>query len=180
MDLRQAQNRINQFLNELDNTRERDTLLIAKEARALIVRRIQNTGKDYNQKQLGKYSNNPLPLFWYDDVLSSSQKKQAKKLQKQKGGVSYKDARKIAGRRTDFVDLTFTGKMWAGTVALIESADANSVTAVIKGRNKETQDKLNYNSKRYGNVLRLTKNEQFQIEKARLDRINNLLKVYFG
>jgi hypothetical protein len=179
MDLKQAQRNINNFLNELDNNRENDTLLIAKEARALIVRRVQNTGKDYRDKQMGTYSTNPLPLFYYDQILSKSQQLAAKKLQKIKGGVSYKDARKIAGRRTNFVDLTFSGAMWAGTVAIIDSQTPNSVTATITGRTQETRDKLEYNSIRYGNVLRLTDEEERQLEKARLDRINSLLGRYF-
>ena len=178
MDVQEFNKRIKQVINTLDSTRDRDVLLLAKEARALIVRRIQNEGEDVNNKPLGNYSTNPLPDFYYDSILTSTQKKKFRRERKKKGrGLSYKEVRDLAGRQTKVVDLTFTGKMWANTVAILEESTPNKSTATITGKTIDTLNKLGWASDRYGNVLRLTKNEQTQIENARIERLINVIKT---
>ena len=177
MDVKSFNNKIQLLIRELDNNRDKETLLLAKEARALIVRRIQNEGKDANNKNLGSYSNNPLPSFFYDDILSTAQERKLRKEKSKKGrDLSYKEVRKLAGRQTGYVDLTFSGDMWKGTVALLEESTPNTSTATIKGKTLDVAKKLGYNSDRYGNILRVTKNEQTQLEQARLDRLIGTIK----
>lgn len=176
MDINKLRTSISKLIAELDSTRERDTLLIAKEARALIVRRIQKDGKDAAGKSFGKYSNNPLPTFFYDNILTNSQKNKVRaKARKEGRSLSYKEVRETTGRQTRFVDMTFTGDMWKGTVAIIESQDRDSVTAAITGKTKDVLLKLGYNSARYGNILKLSEDELKKINLAALNRIERII-----
>lgn len=74
----------------------------------------------------------------------------------------YKKKRKKAGRQTDHVDLTFSrgGAGMFGSTGLVLNEMKNGVaTASIAGRDEFTQDKLNWNSERYGDVLGASKEE---------------------
>lgn len=68
----------------------------------------------------------------------------------------YKKKRRKAGRQTEHVDLTFTrgGAGMFGSTGLVKQEMKGAVAiAVVAGRDGFTQDKLDWNSERYGDVL---------------------------
>lgn len=70
------------------------------------------------------------------------------------------------GRNKGFTDLDFTGDMWNNTGTIISTGGRDGFEATIAGRTKETQEKLDANTDRYGNVLAQSDQE---VEELQLD-----------
>lgn len=77
-------------------------------------------------------------------------------------------ARKIKlGRYRGHIDLQLTTRMWSSTgVVEKEVKGKGGFVVTIAARDQENQDKLDYNSDRYGNVLEQSKSE---VEELRID-----------
>lgn len=78
----------------------------------------------------------------------------------------YKKKREKRGRQTAFVDLTFTrgGAGMFGSTGLVLEEEANGIVKVsVGGRDEFTQNKLDWNSERYGDVLAPSKEEEAAI-----------------
>lgn len=73
---------------------------------------------------------------------------------------SYSKQRSRKGRQTRFVDLSYSGRMWANThVRTIRRRPFGTIVRV-EGRNIDTKNKIRYNTNRYGvNILELTEKE---------------------
>lgn len=68
----------------------------------------------------------------------------------------YKKKRKKSGRQTDHVDLTYSrggAGMFGSTGLVLQEMKGGVATASVAGRDPFTQDKLEWNSDRYGDVL---------------------------
>ena len=156
--------------------RQSDAILIGKESLALVRRRIQNTGEDSFGSDFEGYSDNPLPPFFFiGKSVNASGENRVRRAQKEGTGLSYKEFRQANNRRTDIVDLTFTGAMWREMDVFIQSNENTSTTVSIKPRTERSRKVAAFNSERYGNILRMSKNEISTIRKANLDRV---LKIF--
>ncbi len=105
---------------------------VALNGAAMVKDRIVNTGVNASGQSLGRYSDNPLPAFFFKDkwlnaggkrLFDLKTKKQDREKNKQAGkkvgknkrlddlekGISYKDWREANNRPTDHVTLSFTG-----------------------------------------------------------------------
>ncbi len=105
----------------------------AMNATGLIVNRIQERGLIAEEATLGIYTSEP-----------------------------YKKKRKDKGRQTEYVDLTFTrgGAGMFGSTGIVEEVNDVGISRVkVAGRDGFTQNKLDWNSDRYGDVLDLTTGE---------------------
>ena len=68
----------------------------------------------------------------------------------------YKKKRKKAGRQTEHVDLTYTrggAGMLGSTGLVLQEMNEGVALARVAGRDSFTQDKLDWNSDRYGDIL---------------------------
>jgi hypothetical protein len=165
--------------NDLIAERPNETLLIAKEALALIRRRIQTEGEDLNGSQLGHYSDMPLPAFYFDNKSINASGAKAVAAAKKKGvGLSYKDFRRANNLPTDKVTLTFSGAMWREMDVQLTENNPNKTTAVIEPRTARSRQVALYNSERYGNILGLSKDEIKTLRIANLNRIKKSLNKY--
>jgi hypothetical protein len=117
-----------------------NTLLMAKESLALIRLRIQNTGIDADGASLGVYS------------------------------VAYEKRREFFNLRTDIVDLTATGGMWRETDVDLVGTEDGIVVAIARGQTDRAKDLLEFNSERYGDLLRLSPQETDFVVTAFLER----------
>lgn len=72
----------------------------------------------------------------------------------------YKQFRELHGRQTGFVDFTLSGRMWNNVKLVSDRAELNSGVAVIKATEELQQKKLEGNTKRRGEILGLSKNEE--------------------
>lgn len=126
--------RLEKFNTSLEVQLPKQTATQATNLAALIVHRVQEQGLNAREEQLGVYTS-----------------------------PQYKKKREKAGRQTEYVDLTYTrggAGMFGSTGIVSESNDNGLVTVVVAGRDQFTQDKLDWNSARYGDVLAPTIGEE--------------------
>jgi len=169
-------NKINTITRILSETRANEALLFGREALALIRRRIQNTGRDANESQLGDYSTTPLPAFFYfGRSVNASGETKVRAAAKKGNKLSYKDFRNANNRETDFVDLTFTGAMWREMDVNITTNTPKKSTATISPTTPRTVKVLTYNVLRYGPILDITANERGLLLEANKQRV---LKIF--
>jgi hypothetical protein len=105
----------------------------AMNAKALIQSRIQERGLNSDEEVLGIYTSEP-----------------------------YKKKREKKGRQTEYVDVTFTrgGAGMLGSTGIVSETFVNGVVTVkVAGKDDFTQNKLDWNSDRYGDLLETTKKE---------------------
>lgn len=105
----------------------------AMNAKALIQSRIQERGLNSDEEVLGIYTSEP-----------------------------YKKKREKKGRQTEYVDVTFTrgGAGMLGSTGIVSETFVNGIVTVkVAGKDDFTQNKLDWNSDRYGDILETTKKE---------------------
>lgn len=126
--------RLHEFQAKLTATLPKFVAQRAMDTTALILHRIQEQGNNSNDVQLGNYISEP-----------------------------YKKKREKKGRQTAYVDLTMTrggAGMFGSTGIVSEINNGGVVNVVVAGRDSFTQDKLDWNSDRYGDVLEVSKKEE--------------------
>lgn len=165
---------LKKIAKDLSDNRAEESLRIGRELGALIKLRIQNKGLNSKNQKLGKYSQVQLPASFFDDILKTG----AKNKVKGKKTLSYEDVRRASNLPIDFVNLTFTGEMWRSTQANLIS-NSNTTTVVrIEGITRRSQKLLEYNSRRYGDVLAITDKERQMLFDAHRARILNVVRKY--
>lgn len=181
-----------QIILELNNTRETNCLIIAKDAFALASNRIQNTGVNAEGQKMKGYSKRPIK-WWLLNPLEFSgagkiekfKKDAAKETAKAKKEnrepspekVSYYGLRKAYDLPVDKRTLTFTGAMFSDIIQKVEKKTDTSITIVIKAKSEEEQRKVNVNSSREKtNILSLSDEERQMVHEANVIRIDKILK----
>ncbi len=122
------------------------TQTAALTAKALIQKRIQELGEDANEVALTPYSD------------------------------EYVNVRNKKGYETAFTNLTFTGQMWRSTGIVNEGATAKGYTVEIGGGDATAKNKVQWNSERYGDILRVSKKEETQLQVQINERLNDFIK----
>lgn len=95
---------------------------------------------------LGTYSENKLPLFYFENKGRRKIDLDKKKYPK---GISYKDFRSLNGLQTDHVDLEFTGDLRRS----ISTVKVNTTTISIEIRDNDNIKKANYLEAMYKSVI---------------------------
>jgi hypothetical protein len=141
-------------------------------ALVLIKQRVQEKGEDVGGQKYAPYSTKPMlanragmNVSAYNKVAGSKDKRKelkwvtidGHKLFEVPGG--YKQYRELHGRQTGFVDFSFSGRMWSNVALISSPADHNSGVAIIGAKNTETNDILEGNTKRRGDILDLSDKE---------------------
>ena len=133
--------------------------------KSLVQLRIQEEGKDADGGQLkfgqsSPYSTKGVPAFFLKGKELNAGARTFLETKQKKGElVSYLEWRSANNLQVQHVDLTFTGRMWANTQLIDQQISNTAVRVIVGGRSPETQDKLQWNSDRYGDVLRLSAGE---------------------
>lgn len=149
-------------------------MTVAITAKSLSERNIREKGFSY------KYSTNKVPAWFFKGkelngtglaFLQGLKKKEVKeskgKVNKKESTKKVKDSDSIEGETTwgefrgaqglqsGFVDLGYTNKMWADMSPVEVKQDSDGITrAILGGRTRENQDKMNYNFARYGDFVK--------------------------
>jgi hypothetical protein len=164
---------------------------MATSAFSLVENRIVNDGLKANGSSLGKYSENPLPAFFFtSNALGSGADAKAESLLKKNkkngiNGISYKDWRGVNGLQTNHIDLQFTGETWKDFAILkTESTPESALTTIqskgsIKRGSKSTADIADYNAERFGDYLALSEDEEKEIDIAFDNELQQLLDEVF-
>lgn len=136
---------------------------------------------------LGRYSSGVVPAYlfegkelnkrgsaWLQGVMES--KEPSDHL------INWAQFRQAQGLQTDHVDLTYSGEMWRGLLPQPYKVDDGTYYSDLLHNNKEGQNKLNWNRKRYGNFIMkaLNAGDNKEIIKEVLDaEMKRFLSKYF-
>lgn len=131
---------------EIDNNLENIASEMANNAKALANRNIVSKGVEG-----ATYSDGLISSFFLKDKEIN---KKGKKFLVGKKESNWKQFRKAQGLQTAFVDLTYTGDMWAHTgVVRIVRDENHKVIALLGGTTSTAADKMGWNEDRYSNYI---------------------------
>ena len=177
---------INNMLAALPDNRLRESITIANDIKASVRSRITETGIDADGNKMSDntgetpYSDAVVP-YWFFKKKDSNRnpEKQAKELLKKKGYfISYAEWRGQHDLPVDKVTLSFTARMWKSIESFITEHSNDRTVVEVKANNQEDQAKVNYNSERYGNILRLSEDERNALIEDNNFRIQEILREY--
>lgn len=155
------------------------TQAAALDATATIKNRIIQNGISADGVKFKGYSEKEVPSFFF---FSSSNKKLKKdefgeNILEQNDFLSYKKWREENGLQTDHVDLTFTGDMFRNLGIVKTGLTSKDVYVVeVGGKTEDSQDKIDWNSDRYKDILRLSKDEEKLLSKVADEEITRIIK----
>lgn len=165
--------------NQLAEDRLANAMLMAADAHALVAERIQETGVDANGDKMETYSENLMPYWLLNESNFSSPSKIRrfkKNADKGKNNGSYSALRKAYGLPTDKRTLSFDGNMWKSIIPVLERHDDKVTIVVLKARDEENQDKVNWNSASLGiNILAFSESERQLLNSFNRERITKLI-----
>lgn len=126
-------------------------------AKALAERTIKDKGfgDEYSLSQLplwflkGKQLNNRGIKYIEQQYKDASKSKEAPT-------GNWREFRQAQGLQTNYVDLTYSGKMWAGMFPQEVQVDGYKYIAPLGNNSQEGQDKMNWNYERYGDFIGAT------------------------
>lgn len=176
---------LDQFVTALNSDMGEIMLSAGVQAKSDIQERIQERGLDDQDNPLKygsgtPYSEKDVPAFFYDtkDALNAGGVGLIEESLENGDGISYADWREANGLQTDHVDLTFTGRMWQNIGIRNLKTGQNIAIVQIGGKNDESQNKLNWNSQRYGDLMKLSTDDRQNVNIIIDARIQNLANKY--
>jgi len=144
---------------------------MALTSKSLVQERVQREG-------IGEYSTNAIPeWFMIGRHLNQRGEKWLDELDS-KTVPNWGNFRRAQGLQADFVDLTYTGRMWGGLIVQQITKQGTKYVARLGGSDKEVDEKLYYNTARYGEFLTPNAAEQKEITGVAEEIFNNLIKTH--
>ena len=89
----------------------------------------------------------------------------------------YKARRKKKGLQTNYMDLTFTGGMWR-SIGHVGTKQGKETTVSIGGRDEFTQNKIDWNSEKQFEVLKLSKEEERILDEIFAEEFERVIFEY--
>lgn len=96
------------------------------------------------------------------------------------GVHSYAEKKRKAGKQAAYVDLTYTGEMWANIGVLrTVRVEEHKVVALLGGKTQSASDKMGWNEERYSNFIEnnLSDDDKRIINNIANRRIRTLIKT---
>lgn len=177
MTLGEFSTRIRFFIEDLNASREEESVLIGQELTAQIRNRVQNQKLNADGSPFGQYSTAKVPQwFFYNKALSLGADK---KLKTGPWFTSYAEFRDNNNLNTGDINFTFSGLMWKNTGVTEVKTEGQQTTVTIGGQTDRAAKIQEYQAPRYGNIIEANETEINNTQKAHEMRINNKLKKYF-
>ena len=176
-------------------------LEVAQTADTMIKDRVIKTGQNAEGQYYPGYSTKPMLTNLSKDVYdvkngsnitnkaraekygSKKKRKELKWVTLQRGGKNirlfeleggYKEFRNIHGRRIDFVDFAFSGRMWAD-IQVVSGDDEHKIgRARISTLSEEQMKKLAGNTERKGEILDLSSDETYSLARKIEKRLTDM------
>lgn len=179
----ELQNRINTAISTIKAQRERDCMIIARDALSAITSRMQNQGIDADGQKMGDgegptpYSDRVVP-YWFFKNKPSNRGNAVEDLYSKKGYfASYADWREVHGLPTDKVTTTFTGSMWHDMKPVIVESTPLRTVIEFQPSSEENKMKYFYLNKQYGIITRLSEQEKKDVRKDNESRLNKYMNA---
>lgn len=87
----------------------------------------------------------------------------------------YKKKRAKNGRQTNHVDLTYTGGMFRRMGIVSAGQQGAEYVVSVGGQDGISQDKIDWNSERYGDIMNLTDKEEQDLEETYNNEIQRII-----
>jgi len=164
------------LLKDWADFRQKEALIMAKEAHALTAARIQNFGLSYKGEKFRGYSRKPLRSLLHLDETEFNAPSKIRKFKDQvrKGQIepTYFNLRQAYGLPVDRRTLTFDGDMWLSITQEVLEHDEFKTVVVIRSKDRENQEKVNKNSGMLkSNILSLGEEEKRLIRTKNKERV---------
>ena len=159
MKIPEFQKYIEEVINVLDDTRQKEAEIAAKDITALVRDRVQNDRQQFDGSSFGSYSDAVVPYWFYKGKGNVSNSEQ-KLLDKYGYFASYSQFREVNNLQSEEIDLTFTGAMWSSAgVEKTEDVEEGKAVAFVSFKGIENELKAGYHSDRFGNILQPSEEE---------------------
>lgn len=143
--------------------------------------RVQEEGKKSDGSELSPYSQNPLPLYFYEKQATPVQMERLKKNKRYKEeGLSYFGFRQETGKQTGHKDLTYTGRMWSETGVKQTTNQNGKVTVSVGGLTPQSQEKHEWMTSQQGVYLQPTEKEIAEQTTILNNGIEKIVTKYLG
>lgn len=155
---------LKQFRDELPQVLPAVATSVSMTGKALAERAIKDKGfgKEYSTVEVpafwfyGKWINNQGRDFLYSNKGDAGTRKNIEDITEEdliQGTTTWGKFRNAQGLQDKFVDLTYSGKMWAGMFPQEVEINLFQYTAPLGNNTVEGQNKMNWNYARYGDFI---------------------------
>lgn len=155
---------LKQFRDELPQVLPAVATSVSMTGKALAERTIKDRGfgKEYSRVEVpaywfyGKWINNRGRDFLYSNKGDTGSKKKVEDITEKdliNGTTTWGKFRNAQGLQDKYVDLTYSGKMWAGMFPQEVEVNLFMYTAPLGNNTIEGQNKMNWNYARYGDYI---------------------------
>ena len=175
--LRELAQKYQEAVQKMKDDRIKNAIVIAGDALALVILRIQNKGIDADGGKFKPYYQEEVPIaFLRPGLNASKQAKFEKDVREGKAKASPFDWRKYMGLPTAYRNFTITGEMIRSFKPVV-AEHSDFVTVVeLKAGDKENQQKLNGASFNMGrSIIELNDIEKEMVDRANAERMAKLL-----
>jgi len=178
MSIKEFVERLGNAITEIENDREANAVKIVLDSLALVKRRVINSGKDHQGKQFGQYSKAVVPFFFYYGKETNRNNKTAVQELYEKNGffASYYDWRVVNNLQVDFINFSFTNRMWSSLTPVVTVKNKNKTVIGVQAKTAKEEAKLQFQNARFGDILELGVNERNMVKVANDNRILNAFK----
>lgn len=161
---------------------------MALDGSAMVKDRILNTGKKADGQDLGSYSTNELPAFFFAGKELNKSGEAFYLSKKSKGeGISYKDWKEANNRPTDFVNLSFSGTTMRDIGVIKQITEGAKITTAVGPRNTvvrangDTTEKITdeYLGPKYGNFIEPNPEERKKLGSYLSNEVEKLINDSF-
>lgn len=140
-ELRLIENKVREILPDV-------AILLTLSAKAIAERNIKEKGFGF------AYSTNTVPAWFLEGKeWNGAGEAFIKKKIDADEETNWQELRAAQGMQTAFVDLTFSGTMWANMAPAPVENNGNIYSAPLAATNVEVQNKMNWNRDRYGDFI---------------------------
>lgn len=190
MTLDEYNREFNDAVKDIENSIAKNMVYLGQDALAAIKERVIQEGVNAEGQKFTPYSTRPtLTNCSAMTTAACSRIAGSKKKRKELSWVTlersgrkirlfvlpggYKQFRELHGRQTDHVSFYFNGRMWSNIGIVSNQGDHQNGTVILAAKTEEDARKLEGNTKRKGDILDLSLEEQNRlIERFNLETLN--------
>lgn len=193
MTFEELDKKFDSFVSDSVNQLGATMVILGGEALMAIRKRVQETGTNAEGSKYAPYSTEPMLANCSrmtgsacSAIASSKEKrKELKWVTLKRGGKNiklfelpqgYKQYRELHGRQTAFVDFAFTNNMWNNIKIVSNNSEHDKGVVRIAATTDEDKKKLEGNTKRRGDILKLSKSEIDSINRRFNMQIEQIIK----
>lgn len=193
MTFEELDKKFDSFVSDSVNQLGATMVILGGEALMAIRKRVQETGTNAEGSKYAPYSTEPMLANCSrmtgsacSAIASSKEKRKELKWVTLKRGEKniklfelpqgYKQYRELHGRQTAFVDFAFTNNMWNNIKIVSNNSEHDKGVVRIAATTDEDKKKLEGNTKRRGDILKLSKSEIDSINRRFNMQIEQIIK----